>query len=134
MTSFVLPCPLEDHDMLLQTKLDDGNIATIGRVLEIEAHELVFLLLKPFLEHGKKTLHFGGVVRVDDMEIGRAMCEHVPVASSWIHGGGWERREERETNRNGGRSRYYSVSDVYDLARNNFQGAGFERLGPLVPV
>jgi hypothetical protein len=120
--------------MLLQTKLDDGNIATIDRVLEIEAHELVFLLLKPFLEHGKKTLDFGAVVRVDDMEIGRAMCEHVPVASSWIHGGGWGRREERETNRNGGRSRYCSVSDVYDLARNNFQGARFERLGPLVPV
>ena len=59
MTSFVLPCPLEDHDMLLQTKLDDGNIVTIDRVLEIEAHELVFLLLKPFLEHGKKTLDFG---------------------------------------------------------------------------
>jgi hypothetical protein len=98
--------------MLLQTKLDDGNIATIGRVLEIEAHELVFLLLKPFLEHGKKTLDFGAVVRVDDMEIGRAMCEHVPVASSWIHGGGWGRREERETNRNGGRSRYCSVSHV----------------------
>ena len=105
MTSSVLPCPLEDHDMFLETKLDDGNIATIGRVLEIEAHELVFLLLKPFLEHGKKTLHFGGVVRVDDMEIGRAMCEHLPVASDWIHGGGWGRREERETNRNGGRPR-----------------------------
>jgi len=117
--------------MFLETKLDDGNIATIGRVLEIEAHELVFLLLKPFLEPGKKTLHFGGVVRVDDMEIGRAMCEHVPVASSWIHGGGWVRREERETNINGGRSRYCSVSH---LVRNNFQGVGFERLGPLVPV
>jgi hypothetical protein len=110
--------------MLLQTKLDDGNIATIDRVLEIEAHELVFLLLKPFLEHGKKTLDFGAVVRVDDMEIGRAMCEHVPVASSWIHGGGWGRREERETNRNGGRSRYCSVSDVYDLARNKLPRRG----------
>ena len=68
--------------MFLQRKLDDGNIATISRVLEIEAHELVFFLLKSFLEHGKKTLDFGAVVRVDDMEIGRAMCEHVPVASS----------------------------------------------------
>ena len=95
MTSFVLPCPLEDHDMLLQTKLDDGNIANIDRVLEIEAHELVFLLLKPFLEHGKKTLDFGAVVRVDDMEIGRAMCEHVPVASSRIHGGGCGKEERR---------------------------------------
>ena len=67
MTSFVLPCPLEDHDMFVQTKLDDGNIAMIGRVLEIEAHELVFLLLKPFLEHGKKTLDFGTVVRVSSL-------------------------------------------------------------------
>jgi hypothetical protein len=95
MTSFILPCPLEDHDMFLETKLDDGNIATIGRVLEIEAHELVFLLLKPFLEHRKKTLDFGTVVRVDDLEIGRAMCEHVPVASSWIHGGGCGKEERR---------------------------------------
>jgi hypothetical protein len=82
--------------MFLVTKLDDGNIATIGRVLEIEAHELVFLLLKPFLEIRKKTLHFGGVVRVDDMEICRAMCEHIPIASDWIHGGDWGRREERD--------------------------------------
>ena len=110
MTSFVLPCPLEDHDMFVQTKLDDGNIAMIGRVLEIEAHELVFLLLKPFLEQGKKTLDFGAIVRVDDMEFGRAMCEHLPVASDcWIHGGGWGRREERRGRRtvgkNGCRSR-----------------------------
>ena len=103
MTSFVLPCPLEDHDMFLQTKLDDVNIATIDRVLEIEAHELVFLLLKPFLEHGKKTLDFGAVVRVDDMEFCRAMCEHRTVASDYwrIHGGGSmgkKRGEERETN------------------------------------
>ena len=117
MTSFVLPCPLEDHDMFVQTKLDDGNIATIGRVLEIEAHELVFLLLKPFLEQGKKIHDFGAVVRVDDMEFGRAWCEHRTVASDWrIHGGGSMgmkiRGEERETNsgKNGGRSRYCSVS------------------------
>jgi hypothetical protein len=50
MTSFVLPFPLEDHDMFVQTKLDDGNIVMIDRVLEIKAHELVFLLFKPFLE------------------------------------------------------------------------------------
>jgi hypothetical protein len=43
------------------------------------------------------------------MEIGHAMCEHLPVASDWIHGGGWGRREERETNRNGGRSLYCSI-------------------------
>ena len=96
MTSFVLPCPLKDHDMFLETKLDDGNISTIGRILEIKAHELVILLFKPFLEIGKKILHLGAVVRVDDIEIGRAMCEHLPVASDrWIHGGGWGRREER---------------------------------------
>lgn len=89
MTSFVLPCPLKNHDTLLQTKLDNNNIVTIGCVLEIKARELVLLLLKPFLEHGKKNLHFGAVVRVDDIEIGRAMCEHLPVASDWIHGGGW---------------------------------------------
>ena len=87
---FILPCPLEDHDMFLETKLDDGNISLIGRVLEIKAHELlvvVFLLFKPILEIGKKIRHLGAVVRVDDIEIGRAMCEHLPVASDWIHGG-----------------------------------------------
>jgi hypothetical protein len=102
--------------MFLQTKLDDGNIATIGRVLEIEAHELVFLLLKPFLEHGKKTLDFGAVVRVHDMKIGRAMCEHLPIVSDWIHGGGWGRRGERETNRNGGRRVTVAFPHMYDLA------------------
>jgi hypothetical protein len=89
--------------MFVQTKLDDGNIATIGRVLEIEAHELVFLLFKPFLEQGKKKLDFGAVVRVDDMEFRRAMCEHRTVASDYwrIHGGGSmgkKRGGERETN------------------------------------
>jgi hypothetical protein len=89
--------------MFVQTKLDGGNIATIGRVLEIEAHELVFLLLKPFLEQGKKTLDFGAVVHVDDIEFRHAMCEHRTVASDYwrIHGGGLmgkKRGEERETN------------------------------------
>jgi hypothetical protein len=109
--------------MFIQTKLDDGNIATVDRVLEIEAHELVFLLLKPFLEHGKKTLDFGAIVRVDDMEIGCAMCEHLPIPSDWIHGGGWGRREERETNRNGGRR--VNVRSVFPCmisrVQNNFQ-------------
>jgi hypothetical protein len=85
--------------MFLETKLDDGNIFSIGRVLEIKAHELVYFLrlFKPSLEIGKKTLHLGAVVRVDDIEIGRAMCEHLPVASDrWIHGGGDGEEERRE--------------------------------------
>ena len=94
MTSCLLPCPLKDHDTMFETKLDDGNIATIGRVLEIEAHELVFLLSKPCLEHGKKNRDLGDVVHVDDIKIGRAMCEHLPVASDWIHGERWGRRSE----------------------------------------
>ena len=89
---FILPCPLEDHDMFLETKLDDGNISLIGRVLEIKAHELVLLpsFVKPILEIGKKTRHLSAAVRVHDIEIGDAMCTHLPVASDrwWIHGGG----------------------------------------------
>ena len=95
---------MEDHDIFLETKLDDDNIAIIGRVLEIEAQELVFLVLKPCLQHGKKTLHLVAFVRVHNIKIGRAMCEHLPVTSDWIHGGWWRmgkrlvgrRREESE--------------------------------------
>ena len=86
--------------MFLETKLDGSNIFSIGRVFEIKAHELVFLLFKPSLEIGKKILHLGVVVRVDDIEIGRAMCEHLPVASDWIiHDGRWGRREEKRGRR-----------------------------------
>ena len=105
-----LPCPLEDHDIFLETKLDDSNISLIGCVLEIKAHELVLLLsfVKPILEIGKKIRHLGAVVRVDDIEIGRAMCEHLPVASDWIHGGrmGKKKGEGRRTEM----SRYCSNS------------------------
>ena len=90
--------------MFLETKLDDGNISLIGRVLEIKAHELVLLpsFVKPILEIGKKTRYFSAVVRVHDIEIGAAMCKHLPVASDrWcrIHGGGgwgWKKRGEGE--------------------------------------
>jgi hypothetical protein len=67
----------------------------------------VFLLLKPFLEIGKKTFHLGGVVRVDDMEICRAMYEHVPMASDWIHGGGLGKK-----NREMDRERALSARDM----------------------
>lgn len=98
-----LPCPLEDHDIFLETKLDDSNISLIGCVLEIKAHELVLLLsfVKQILEIGKKIRHLGAVVRVNDFEIGIAMCKHRPVASDrWIHGGTVKKRGE-ETNEMG---------------------------------
>lgn len=106
---FILPCPLEDHDMFLETKLDDGNISLIGRVLEIKAHELVLLpsFVKPILQIGKKTRHLSAVVRVHDIEIGLAMCKHLPVASDrWcrIHGGG-DRMGMEEERRGRGRGR-----------------------------
>jgi hypothetical protein len=108
---FILPCALEDHDMFLETKLDDGNISLIGRVLEIKAHELVLLpsFVKPILEIGKKTRHLSVVVRVHDIEIGAAMCTHLPVASDrWcrIHGGegiGWGWKKKRGRGRGRGR-------------------------------
>ena len=104
---FILPCPLEDHDMFLETKLDDGNISLIGRVLEIKAYELFLLpsFVKPILEIGKKTRHLSAVVRVHDIEIGGAMCKYLPVASDrwWIHGGrnrmGMEGEEEERRGR-----------------------------------
>ena len=95
--------------MFLETKLDDGNISLIGRVLEIKAHELVLLpsFVKPILEIGKKTRHLSAVVRVHDIEIGAAMCKHLPVASDrWcrIHGGG-DRMGMEEERRGRGRGR-----------------------------
>ena len=89
--------------MFVHRKLHDGNPRTISarvrRVLEIEPHELVFLPLKPFLVHAYNFLDFGGVVRVDDIKLGRAMCDHGPIASAVdcsIHGVGHGEEEDEE--------------------------------------
>ena len=74
-SSCYVPCPLEDHDMVLVSNLDDGNISSIGRVLEIKAKELVvFILVKPLLQIGKKTRDTSAIVRVGDIEKGLAWC------------------------------------------------------------
>ena len=95
---FILPCPLEDHDMFLETKLDDGNISLIGRVLEIKAKELVFILVMPLLQIGKKTRDPSAVVRVGDIEKGLAWCWHISkLNTNWIHSGGLgKKRGEQE--------------------------------------
>ena len=117
--------------MFLETKLDDGNIFFIGRVLEIKAHELVFFLrlFKPSLEIGNEILHLGAVVGVDDTEIGRAMCAHISVQSYWIHGGRWGRRE-RETMDQRMKMRRY-CSRVFLIARGMRTVFGQEALIPV---
>ena len=88
--------------MVLVSKLDDGNISSIGRVLEIKAKELVFILVMPSLQIGKKTRDPSAVVRVGDIEKGLAWCCHISkLNTNSIHGGGLgeKRGEQEEENR-----------------------------------
>ena len=86
--------------MVLVSKLDDGNISSIGRVLEIKAKELVFILVMPSLQIGKKTRDPSAVVRVGDIEKGLAWCCHISkLNTNSIHGGDWGRREESKRKR-----------------------------------
>ena len=85
--------------MVLVSNLDDGNISLITRVLEIKAKELVFILVNPSLQIGKKTQDLSAVVHVDDIEKGLAMCWHIQKPNTnLIHGGGLgkKRGEQQE--------------------------------------
>ena len=84
--------------MVLVSKLDDGNISSIGRVLEIKAKEIVFILVMPSLQIGKKTRDPSAVVRVGDIEKGLAWCCHISkLNTNSIHGGGLgKKRGEQE--------------------------------------
>ena len=83
--------------MLLVSKLDDGNNSSIVRVLEIKAKELVFILVKPSLQIGKKTRDPSAVVRVDDIEKGLAWCWNIQKPSTnLIHVEDWGISEEKK--------------------------------------
>jgi len=87
--------------MVLVSNLDDGNISFITRVLEIKAKELVFILVMPFLQIGKKTRDLQAVVRVGDIETGLAWCCDIisKLNTNWIHGGEFGEEERRARGR-----------------------------------
>ena len=131
-----VPCPLEDQDILLEAKLDDGNILLIARVLKIKPYEPL-LFIRPFnpsVQLGKIARHHVAVVGVDDTKH-VAMYGNIPLAIDWIiHGGDGKKRGRTERRSEGDEQRNGVGPGTVAVAGHNFPTRGRQTVRLVVPV